>query len=713
MPLHEHDGGAITDVVVEIFDSAAPSGTSTRRPLGYLLVRSALAINPPGIIDRLIGGDSIARMGDSAGDGWTDFSKLVPAPPIDLTKRGVAEYTTPTGERRLGALAAINGTPWVVWVEFPKSSITAPAIGFLRSMAGLVVFFVAIGSGLAWVLSRSMTQPLSELSLAATQIADGEYSRRVVVSRGDEIGSVGSAFNTMAAKVEEVYRSLKQNHDHTQFALAAARTGVWQIDLQTERVTWSDTMAPLFGITPDRAPTTRKEFLSLIQTDDRAAGPSDGMTRAVANREDYRVEFRVTWPDGSAHWLDVRARALYDDDGKPTLLLGVAIDVSEQKRLEEQLGQARKMEAVGQLAGGIAHDFNNLLTAILGFGSLIKNRFPADDLTHGDIVEVLKAGESASSLTRQLLAFSRRQVMRPEVVSLNDVVQSTEKMLRRLIAENIQLTTRLQRDLDVVSVDASQLEQVLVNLVVNARDAMPDGGVLTLETSNVHLDEAYTHDHADVTPGNYVRITVSDTGSGMTLETQRRLFEPFFTTKPHGVGTGLGLATVYGIVKQSGGHIYVYSELNRGSAFKIYLPSAGPSSPHRDASTAESRVVRGSETILLVEDNEHARKLARRVLVDAGYRVLVASSGEEAIALFEGKTEPIDLVLTDVIMPGITGPELAHWLSERLPSVKVLFASGYSDEAIVRHGVLEPGTSFVQKPYTPVTLTRQVRDALS
>jgi PAS domain S-box-containing protein len=397
-------------------------------------------------------------------------------------------------------------------------------------------------------------------------------------------------------------------------------------------------------------------------------------------------------------------------EGQPARLTALR-DVSQRRLLEDQLRQSQKMEAVGRLAGGVAHDFNNLLTVITSYSQLVMEDMGAADPRRADLTEVQKAANGAATLTRQLLAFSRQQVLEPKVIDLDEVVAGAGKMLKRLIGEDIELVTALAPDLGAVKADPGQIEQVVMNLAVNARDAMPDGGKLTIETSNQELGQEYTEEHRLVPPGSYVLLSVSDTGTGMDEATQARLFEPFFTTKEQGKGTGLGLATVYGIVKQSGGFIWVYSELGQGTTFKVYLPRvdeavSAPSAP------AAPESLHGTETILLAEDAAPVRSVAREVLRRHGYRVLTAADGRTALELAGTHPGPIDLLITDVIMPEMSGRQVADRLKERLPKLKVLFVSGYTDDAIVRHGILEPGIAFLQKPFSPESLARKVREVL-
>jgi PAS domain S-box-containing protein len=391
--------------------------------------------------------------------------------------------------------------------------------------------------------------------------------------------------------------------------------------------------------------------------------------------------------------------------------LAVLLDITGRRHLEEQLRQAQKMEAVGMLAGGVAHDFNNLLTIITGYSQLILNNLAPNDQNRHSVEQIMKAGERAAALTKQLLAFSRRQVLQPRVVDLNKLVTSISNMLQRLIGEDIDLRLVLPPDLGRVNADPGQIEQVVMNLVVNARDAMPKGGVLTLETGNVSLDPSYAHAHIAVRPGSYVMIAVSDTGSGMDEPTKARLFEPFFTTKGAGKGTGLGLSTVFGIVKQSGGSVEVYSEPGRGTSVKVYLPRIDqPVS--LETQVARRKIGRGSETVLLVEDDEMVRTLVRETLERDGYRVLDAPGPIEARRISDLCKEPIQLLITDVIMPKVSGRELAQQLVERRPCMKVLYMSGYTDNAIVNSGILKKEVAFIQKPFTPQALAEKVREVL-
>jgi len=414
---------------------------------------------------------------------------------------------------------------------------------------------------------------------------------------------------------------------------------------------------------------------------------------------------------GDGRLIDVEA-AVHDIqfNGKPARL-AVLLDITGRRRLENQLRQAQKMEAVGMLAGGIAHDFNNLLTIITGYSQLILNNLGPNDSNRHSAEQIMKAGERAAALTKQLLAFSRRQVLQPKVLELNKLVSSLTTMLQRLIGEDIELRLALEPDLGRINADPGQIEQVLMNLVVNARDAMPKGGVLTIESRNVHLDESYSARHISVKPGPYVLLAVSDNGSGMDKATRDRLFEPFFTTKGAGRGTGLGLSTVFGIVKQSSGSVEVYSEPGSGTSVKVYLPRIDQPA-HIEAVNSARPPARGTETILVVEDDEMVRTLVRETLDREGYKILDAPGPIEARRISQNHSGAIQLLITDVVMPKVSGRELAQQIIGERPDIKVLYMSGYTDNAVLNSGILQKEVAFLQKPFTPAALAEKVRDVL-
>ncbi len=466
-----------------------------------------------------------------------------------------------------------------------------------------------------------------------------------------------------------------------------------------------------FGYTAEEWFERPDMWVSVIHAEDRAQ-VIRVTENALAQGEETDMEYRVVAKDGTITWLHDKGRFVVDEQGNKTGWQGVMVDITKNKHLEDQLRQSQKLESVGLLAGGIAHDFNNMLTAINGYSDLMLRKMDEDNPLRLNILEIKKAGARSADLTHQLLAFSRQQILKPVMVNLNEIIIDTIKMLERLIGENIQLTTTLNPNAGVIKVDPGQLSQILTNLAVNARDAMPHGGQLTVATANVFLDPNYARRYAGVLPGAYVLLTVSDTGGGMSRQAQEHIFEPFFTTKEIGKGTGLGLATVYGIVKQSGGVIEVSSEESVGTTFKVYLPRVATQAvelKNRDVSFA---LPKGTETILLVEDEEMVRNLSRTILEECGYTVIEAVNGAEALELCEKGEHKFHLVLTDVVMPKMGGRELAELLHEKLPDLPILFTSGYTDDAVVRHGVIESGKNFIQKPFTPDSLAKKLRECL-
>jgi two-component system cell cycle sensor histidine kinase/response regulator CckA len=635
---------------------------------------------------------------------------------------------------------------------------------------------------------------------------------------------------------DSALRDLRERHGRVMFMLKAARMGTWDANLTTDDVTWSEGLPAIFGLDADRlgGTITMDAFMELVHPDDREA-----IARKVSQidaADEFGIEFRRVWPDGSLHWLESKGYVVRDDLGRAIRAVGVTSDiterkrsegelaiyrdlvrhlslgvyvysledagdptslrlvttnpaashfthvpmqtiigktigeafpdllttdlparyadvirtgesidvgdrpytddriapsifrvkacpvsdtsmavlfedVTEQRRLEAALDHTHKMEAIGLLAGGVAHDFNNLLTVIIGYSDGLIEELPADNVLRPDALEIKAAAERAAGLTSQLLAFGRKQILQPRVVSLNALVAEADTLLRRVLGEHIQMSLVLDPELRSVVADPGQMGQVIVNLAVNARDAMSDGGQLTIETANVDLPAA-ARGVAHVPSGQYVALSISDTGIGMDAATQARVFEPFFTTKAN-QGTGLGLATVYGIVKQSGGYIWLYSEVGQGTSFRIYLPAID--TPTRGPGVVAPKptvVSRGSETVLLVEDEPALRQLAARVLTSSGYTVLHAGHPHDALTLMAQHTGQIQLLLTDVVMPEMGGRALASRVQAEHPETRVLYMSGYSGGAFLHDGVLETGTSFLQKPFTPTTLAQKVREVL-
>jgi two-component system, cell cycle sensor histidine kinase and response regulator CckA len=528
----------------------------------------------------------------------------------------------------------------------------------------------------------------------------------------DDTGQIVGVFSSGADITErhEAVEALRTAEARMRFALEAADVGIWDMDCTTGVLRWSETLERHYGVPPGTFPGTFDAFVERIHPDDRAS-VLDTLGKAMTSGSDFSVLNRSLWPDGTIRWLSGTGRVLLGEHGAPVRAVGISLDVTERRSLEEQYQQAQKMEAVGRLAGGVAHDFNNLLTVILGYCELMLPEFKPGDPHQTDIEEIQKAGTRAAGLTRQLLAFSRKQIIEPKLLDLNLIATEMQSMLERLIGEDVKIVLTLRPELAPVRADRGQIEQVVMNLAVNARDAMPKGGTLTIETANVVLDEHYAKMHRTVKPGVHVALTVTDTGTGMTPAVRARLFEPFFTTKEVGKGTGLGMATVYGIVTRSGGSIGVYTEVGKGTSFEVYFPRAAGAHAVVDAPAPKTRPHLGTQTVLVVEDEEGLRELARKLLQKQGYTVLLAANADEALRLFEANLS-IDVLLTDVVMPGASGPELTRKLAEQRPALRVIYMSGYTEDAIVQHGILEPGIAFLNKPFNSETLGAKIRDVL-
>jgi PAS domain S-box-containing protein len=450
--------------------------------------------------------------------------------------------------------------------------------------------------------------------------------------------------------------------------------------------------------------------MDVVSAPERLPEQQREINAAFARESRWAGELPYVRKDGSRGITDVKVAVQRDSEGRALSILSVNRDVTERRLLEAQLQQAQKMEAVGRLAGGIAHDFNNMLTAVKGYVEFLLQDLDRSDPRRTDVLEIAKAADRAASLTRQLLAFSRKQVLQPRPLDLNEVVHGMEKMLGRVIGEDLHVVTRLDPQLRLVEADQSQIEQVIMNLAVNARDAMPDGGVLTIETRNVAVDRL--DPMVGIEPGAYALLAITDTGTGMDAATRAQIFEPFFTTKPVGQGTGLGLSTVYGIVTQSGGHVSVSSAPRRGSTFEVYLPHVDGAHAAMPARPATDRFPQGSETVLLVDDDEGVRAVSGRILRQAGYTVLSSTDGLEAIRLIEESRGQVDLLVTDVVMPRLGGRDLVAHVREVHPDLRVLYVSGYTEEGVRRQGALDPESAFLEKPFTAERLTRKVREVL-
>src|SRR5579863_3855332 len=520
------------------------------------------------------------------------------------------------------------------------------------------------------------------------------------------LGSVGGQI-ALAIERKRAEEKIRESEARLRVLVEQLPAALWTVDKNLCFTSAVGAGLARLGLKPNQI--VGVSLLDYFETSDPAFLPIAAHRRAISGEP---TTFHVEWKGGS---YTCHVEPLRTAEGELQGAICMALDITDRRQLEEQLRQAQKMEAVGRLAGGIAHDFNNLLMVIQGYADLMTERLAEGDPLRRNAEQIQTASQRATSLTRQLLAFSRKQMLAPKVLSIQSVVTEMEKILRRLIGEDVQLETSSVPDLGLVKADRSQIEQVILNLAVNARDAMPEGGRLTIETANVDLDESFSHSSVMLAPGPYVMLAVTDNGCGMDTETQTHIFEPFFTTKEKGKGTGLGLATVYGIVKQSGGYVWVYSEPGRGTSFKVYLPRVWdePTMPGRDRRIEGQRLPQGTETVLLVEDEKGVRELAREYLEMTGYTVIEAENGHTALELAALHSGPIHLLMTDVVMPGISGRELTERVKSIRPDIRVLFMSGYTDQAVVHHGILETDAVLLQKPFTVAALAAKLRDILN
>ena len=537
------------------------------------------------------------------------------------------------------------------------------------------------------------------ISVAVSPIRDG---------RGQVIGA--SSIKRDVTERRQAQEALAQSQERLQLALSAARMGTWRWDPANDLLSWDEGLRRLFGLENEQLVTPYSDMLDRIHEDDRSH-VQGALQRALAGEDELDVQFRILQPSGQQRWMANQGQVVLNSDGAVRYMTGVCLDVTDRKLLEERLRQAQRMDSIGQLAGGIAHEANNMMSVVLGCADYVLQRTDLVEAVRQDVDQIWRAAKRTAGITQQLLAFSRRQVLQPQVLDLNATVRDLEPILARALGESQGLRMHLSPTLGSVRADPGQLEQVLLNLTLNARDAMAEGGRLTIETMNVVLDEAYAAAKPVETlePGDYAALVVTDTGHGMDRDTLAHIFEPFFTTKGVGEGTGLGLSTVYGIVKQSGGFIWAYSEPGLGTTFKLYFPWIAPAPEPPPAQTPPPSGSK-SEVVLVVEDEPMVRGIMSRTLRDCGYAVLEAATGKEALEVIAAEDGQISLLIADLVMPEMGGREMAARAAEKWPSIPVLFTSGYTGLDVVRRGLLEEGREFVQKPLAPDELARKVRE---
>ena len=689
-----------------IYPVFSPVREGARR-IGYLVQwrRTGTGARGDDAFTQLIGSGATLVFGMPGGT-WASTHGTVSAPPITAADTGqTLRYRRDRGGEVLAYSAPVRGTPWMVAVEFPRGVVMAPVNLYLVRIAIISILLCAAGVIAASMFSRRIIGPLHRLTRAAGTMNASESSPRVPVEGEDELAQLSSAFNVMAERIDEQVAARRESEEQWRRLFDANPHPMWVFDLETLRFLAVNTAAiTQYGFSHD-------EFLQLTVRDIRPESALPALEddlKGSSGAEHVNIR-RHRRKDGSELDVEVGWHAL-NFAGHRAMLV-TAQNITARQTLEAQFRQAQKMEAVGRLAGGVAHDFNNALAVISTYTELLADGEPPErQAAHLDAIQ--RAARHAQGLTRQLLAFSRRQVLQPVNFNPNTAVLGIEPMLRRVIGEDVELVTQLESDVGQVRADPGQFEQVLMNLTVNARDAMPEGGRLTISTAKADLDPTSARLHGLPAEGHYVMLTVADTGNGMDAETRARIFEPFFTTKEEGKGTGLGLATVYGIVNQSGGHITVYSEQGSGSTFRVYLPRVDGNGQRASGAHAPEASPRGAETILLVEDDAEVREMVAEVLGLQGYQVLVAATAADAIAVAERRTASIDMVLSDVVMPKMNGPSLVARLREIRPGLKALMISGYTGDAILPRGIDAAQMPFLEKPFTVKSLARKVREVL-
>ena len=612
------------------------------------------------------------------------------------------------------SVAVVPLTGWQVIVSQPVKQAYMLIYRIPLFLGMGVIMAIALALFFALRTRQKILKPINELITYIGRVAKGEYTLQLQQKSYREADELAQGFRQMSQAIKKREKALRKSEKKYRFLVQNASSIIMRWNTKGNFTFINEYARTFFGF-------NKKELIghpltaTIIPPGESGGRDLNKMIgdiiadpeKFVVNENENITKKRVR------KWLQWSNKPIYNESGEISEILSIGTDITEQKKLEEQLRQAQKMEAVGRLAGGIAHDFNNLLTAINGYAELILLSLDEKDPIRADLAEIKKAGSKAALLTEQLLSFSRRKIIKPGVFNLNNLIADLENMLRRIIGEDIELKTILEKDIKNIKADPGSIEQVIMNLAVNARDAMAEGGKLLIETSTIFLDSRYTRKHSEVEPGFYTCLAVTDNGSGIDPEILPNIFEPFFTTKEMNKGTGLGLSTVYGIIKQSGGSITVYCEPDQGTTFKIYLPQVLEESGQNKAAAIQPDDYSGSETILLVEDEELVLNFAVSILEKYGYRVLAAPSGGAALKLCEKERHSPDMVFTDVVMPGMSGTQLAEKLTALYPQIKVLYASGYTENAIAHHGVLDEGIDFIQKPYGAEELLAKIREILN
>jgi two-component system, cell cycle sensor histidine kinase and response regulator CckA len=672
--------------------------------------RATLSRSAASAIADVLGAQIRYVAGDPGAGIWTDLTQFIDAPPIEAQEADSVSRFDWNGTRFYGIAYRSPGSPLVSILHAPQSAVMAPADAYLRRAILLVALALSLGGVGAFLLGRWIGHPIESIAHGAERLARGEPWTRADEEAPGEVGQLARAFNLMVEQVRRTTGHLIESEERYRLLAENARDIVSLRNGEGETLYLSPSGSVLLGYSNDELVTTPLE--QLVHPDD--VGPMRRARADVTSAGGTGVAtatYRVRRGDGQWIWIETLYRRMPATAGAAPGILSSSRDITERKELEGQVLQSQKLEAIGRLAGGVAHDFNNLLTAIVGGVEAVGETLPPEHPAHLYLGEVNFASERAAALTRQLLTFSRRQVVQPTLLDLNLVLVDLDRLLRRIIGEDIELVTRITDGLPMVRADQGQIGQVVLNLAVNARDAMSRGGRMTIETRPVELDEEYAKVHPGVVPGPYVLLAVSDTGTGIPPEVAAHLFEPFFTTKAVGRGTGLGLATCFGIVAEAGGHIWYYTEQGAGTTFKVYLPQA-PAAADVTARAKPEGEPGGTETILLVEDEEAVRIPAVRMLRAMGYTVLHADNGAVGLAMMTDGAAETDLIVTDLIMPQMGGMEMMQRLHATRPDLPVLFLSGYTEDALSESGSIIPDVHFLQKPFTRGELARAVRKAL-